>query len=300
MRDRFDRLQQQAQDRFVAGELRQAVELYAAAERLALEHGRQELADRAFCNRCAMLIELEEGYDQIPALKQVLLRSSDSKTRYLASYYTAEAFRGDEEWDRALTYARRASELAEQLDEAPARAAVANLRGTVAMRSCQFEEAEQAFEEALGWYEDADGYHRIMAAQVTDNLGYVRMCNDRLEDGLRLCEEARRSFEQLEADHYLYETLQDLCYGYILDDRLDHAAECGELALELAIQYSDPLIAKNCLFLLSEIAVRQGDSFRARRYLRELIAHYPDVGLSEEIIDVFLATDLTSVVNLRG
>ena len=43
-----------------------------------------------------------------------------------------------------------------------------------------------------------------------------------------------------------------------------------------------------------------GDTFRARRYLRELAAYYPEVGVSEEIIDVFLATDLTSVVNLRG
>jgi tetratricopeptide (TPR) repeat protein len=300
MRERFDRLQQQARDRFAAGELRRAVELFAESEELALSNDRQDLADRAFCNRCAVLIELEEGHDQIPALKQVLLRSSDPKTRYLASYYTAEAFRGDEDWERALTYARRASELADQLDEAPAHAAVANLLGTVAMRSCSYQEAEQAFERALDCYNGATGYRRLMEAQVRDNLGYVRMCNGRLAEGLRLCEEARLSFERLEAEHYLYETLQDLCYGYILDDRLDRAVECGELALELAIEHSDALIAKNCLFLLSEIAVRQGDSFRARRYLRELIAHYPDVGLSEEIIDVFLATDLTAVVNLRG
>ena len=46
--------------------------------------------------------------------------------------------------------------------------------------------------------------------------------------------------------------------------------------------------------------MRRGDTFKARRYLRELTAYYPGVGISEEIIDVFLATDLTSVVNLRG
>jgi tetratricopeptide (TPR) repeat protein len=300
MTERFDQLQQQAQDAFVNGELRRSVELFEEAEQLALENGQQNLAERAFCNRCAVLIELEEGHDQIPKLKRILLRSQEPKTRYLAAYYTAEAFRGDEDWERALTYAKRASELAEQLDEAPARAAVSNLLGTVAMRSCEFEEADSAFSNALTWYADADGYHRIMAAQVTDNLGYVRMCTGRLDDGLRLCEQARDSFEELRADHYLYETLQDLCYGYILDDRLDRAERCGGRALELAIEHSDRLIAKNCLFLLSEIAVRQGDTFRARRYLRELIAHYPDVGISEEIIDVFLATDLTTVVNLRG
>jgi hypothetical protein len=50
---------------------------------------------------------------------------------------------------------------------------------------------------------------------------------------------------------------------------------------------------------LSEIAVRRGDTFRARRLLRELVAHYPEVAANDDIIDVFLATDLTTVVNLR-
>ena len=81
---------------------------------------------------------------------------------------------------------------------------------------------------------------------------------------------------------------------------LDRAHECGERALDLAVDFEDDQVVKNCLFLLSETAVRRGDTFRARRYLRELTAYYPEVGISEEIIDVFLATDLTSVVNLRG
>ena len=58
----------------------------------------------------------------------------------------------------------------------------------------------------------------------------------------------------------------------------------NEKALELAIEHSDQQIAKNCLFLLSEIAVRRGDTFGARRYLHELTAYYPEVGISEAII----------------
>jgi tetratricopeptide (TPR) repeat protein len=137
-------------------------------------------------------------------------------------------------------------------------------------------------------------------AQVRDNLGYVMMCTDRLNEGIELCETAKSELERLGADHYLYETLQDLCYGHLLADNLDRARECGEKALDLAIEFEDDQVAKNCLFLLSETAVRHGDTFRARRYLRELTAYYPEVGISEEIIDVFLSTDLTSVVNLRG
>ena len=84
-----------------------------------------------------------------------------------------------------------------------------------------------------------------------------------------------------------------------LGDLLE-AQQCFKKALEIAIEHSDQQIAKNCLFLLSEIAVRRGDTFGARRYLHELTAYYPEAGISEEIIDVFLATDLTTVVNLRG
>jgi tetratricopeptide (TPR) repeat protein len=300
MKERFEQLQTRAQEAFAEGDLGLSAALFTRAEALALEHDDQDLADRAFCNRCAVLIELEDGQEQIPKLKSILLRSRDPKNRFLAAYYTAEAYRSDDDWERALSYAQRSTELAAELDEAPTRAASANLVGTIALRSCRFDEAEQAFATALESYVGADGYHRIMAAQVTDNLGYLRMCTGRLREGLELCECARLSLEELDARHYLYETLQDLCYGYTLDDQLDLAERCGEQALELAIENADELIAKNCLFLLAEIAVRQGDTFRARRFLRELAAHYPEVGISDEIVEVFLATDLTTVVNLRG
>jgi len=300
MKDRFDELQQQAERAFAGGDLQRSLELFATAESLARTHGEVDLADRAFCNRCAVLIELEAGQEQVPKLKRILLRSQDPKTRYLAAYYTAETLRGDDQFDKALTYARRAAELAEELDEGPARAASANLVGLIAMRSCEFAEAERAFSAALGYYDGAEGYHQIMAAQVQDNLGYVHMCSGRLQEGLRLCESARRAFDGMGAGHYVYETLQDLCYGYILDDQFEKAEQCGETAFQLALEFNDELIAKNCLFLLSEIAIRRGDTFRARRYLRELISHYPDVGVSDEIVEVFLATDLTTVVNLRG
>ena len=149
-------------------------------------------------------------------------------------------------------------------------------------------------------HDGADGYQRVAAALVEDNLGYVMLCTDRLDEGLQHCERARAVLEDLGAEHYRYEILQDLCYGYVLADELDMAFSCGTEALELAIADSDEQIAKNCLFLLSEIAVRRGDTFGARRYLHELTAYYPEAGVSEEIIDVFLATDLTTVVNLRG
>ncbi len=54
------------------------------------------------------------------------------------------------------------------------------------------------------------------------------------------------------------------------------------------------------MFLLAEVSVRSGDRFRARRYLRELAQYYPELDISEELIDVLMATDFTRAVNLRG
>lgn len=299
MRERFDELLRLAEAAVGAGDLERAAGLFASAETLAREHGEPDLADRAFCNRCSVLVELDRGTEEIPKLKHILLASGDLRNRFLAAYTTGVAYVVADELDRAQSYARRATELARELGDESLEHRSLNLVGTLAVRAAQFAEAEDAFRRCLAAHR-GEGYERLMGAQVEDNLGYVLMCSDRLEEGLAHCEHARAVMEGLGADHYLYETLQDLCYGYVLADELEEAEACGSRALALAREHEDEQIAKNCLFLLAEIAVRRGDTFRARRRLRELAAYYPGAGVSEEIIEVFLATDLTTVVNLRG
>jgi tetratricopeptide (TPR) repeat protein len=300
MRERFEELNIQAQGAFAAGEADRSLELFAEAERLAAEQGEQDLADRAFCNRCAVLIELDRAAEHLPRLKRILLASRDTKNRWLAAYHTAIACDLADDAERAASYAERAMALAEELGEPYCSARSANLAGILAVRASRFDQAERAYRLAISFHRNQDGHQRNMEAVEKDNLGYVLICCGRFEEGLRLCEGARATLESARADHYLHEVLQDLCYGYLLDDQLERAEACGERALELALANDDRLVVKNCLFLLGEVAVRRGDTFRARRRLRELAGYYPEVALSEEIIDVFLATDLTSVVNLRG
>jgi tetratricopeptide (TPR) repeat protein len=297
---RYDELMRAAEAAFTGDDFERSAELYADAVDEARRLGDDARADRAFCNQCSVLVELDRGAEQIPQLKEILLRSSDTRNRFHAAYCTAVAYDISGEGDKARSYAVRAATLADELGDPVSASRSLNLSGNLSIRASEFDDAETAFARSLDAHSDLDGHHRMTEAQVRDNLGYVMMCTDRLDDGIALCEEARAELEQMGADHYLYETLQDLCYGHLLADNLDRAAECGERALDLAIEFDDDQIAKNCLFLLSETAVRRGDTFGARRYLRELTAYYPEVGVSEEIIDVFLATDLTSVVNLRG
>jgi len=300
MRERFDELLRLGEQAVGADQFERAAEIFADAESVAREMGDIDLADRAFCNRCSVLVELDRGADQIPKLKEILLRSSDTRNQFLAAYCTGVAYYISEDLERAASYARRATGLAHELGDQNLERRSLNLVGTLAARDSRFDEAEEAFRLCLDAHRGVDGYQRVMAAQVEDNLGYVMMCTNRLAEGIRCCEAARAVLETMGAEHYLHEVLQDLCYGYVLADELDQAFTNGERALELAIEHNDQQIAKNCLFLLSEIAVRRGDTFGARRYLHELTAYYPEAGISEEIIDVFLATDLTTVVNLRG
>jgi len=300
MRERYDEYLRLAEEALGTDQFERAAGLFEEAEVLAREHGETDLADRAFCNRCSVLVELDRGADQIPRLKEILLSSKDSRNRFLAAYNTGVAYDIAGDTERAQRYARRATGLAREIDDRTLENRSLNLVGVLAARTSQFDEAEDAFVKCLEAHRNTEGYQQVMAAQIEDNLGYVMICTERLEEGLDHCEKARAIMEELGAEHYLYETLQDLCYGYLLADDLDRAEECGTRAMELAVDHSDEQIAKNCLFLLSEIAVRRGDTFGARRYLRELTAYYPEAGVSEEIIDVFLATDLTTVVNLRG
>ena len=300
MRERYDELLRLGERAVADNDFESAVDLFTEAESVAREGGEVDLADRAFCNRCSILVELDRGADQIPKLKEILLSSNDTRNRFLAAYCTGVAYFISEDLERADNYARRATGLARDLGDQALEGRSLNLVGTLAARDSRFDEAEEAFNRCLDAHQECDGYQRTMAAQVEDNLGYVMLCTDRLDEGIRHCEAARAILKDAGAEHYLYEVLQDLCYGYVLVDDLEKAFDCGTEALELAIEHEDQQIAKNCLFLLSEIAVRRGDAFGARRYLHELTAYYPEAGISEEIIDVVLATDLTTVVNLRG
>lgn len=294
------RLTDRAQAAFVEGGTDEALRLFEEAWTLARAADREDLADRAFCSRCAVLVELEAVREHVPELKKILLRSRDGKTRWMAAYYTAVAYDLDADRDQAYGFARRALGVADELGEPGPTAATANLLGNLALVQSRFDEAEQAYVRALDEYEHLGGYRRLMAAQVRDNLGYTMLCTDRVREGVELCEASRDAMRSLGATHYVHQPLQDLCYGYLLEDRCDDAAIAGEEGLELALDVEDRLVVKNLLFLLAEVAVRRGDRFGARRYLHELMQWYPETGPSEEMVELLLAMDLTRVVNLRG
>ena len=89
-------------------------------------------APSATTARC--LVELDRGADQIPKLKEILLRSSNTRNRFHAAYCTAVAYDISGESDKAQGYADRAASLADELGDPVSASRSLNLVGNLSIR----------------------------------------------------------------------------------------------------------------------------------------------------------------------
>jgi tetratricopeptide (TPR) repeat protein len=229
LRERFDALCNAAQEAFARDELALSLSTFEEAVTWASDNGDPILADRARCNAAYVRIEMGEGRSAIPELRRVFMRTPDPRNKWSAVYTIAVAYDVDGDVENACGWARRATELVVRIGDDDATVRTHNLAGVLALRHSEFAEAESFFETCLdSTWDESQPHQRTARASVVANLGYILVCGDRVDQGIQMCERARRVFEQENAEHLLYENLQDLCYGYILDDRLDPAQECGE------------------------------------------------------------------------
>ncbi len=295
--ERYLRLTSLAQRSFEHGRLDRALRLFENAEDEARRRGDRELCDRAFCNRCAVLAEMDRLHMVAGELKHVLMRTRDPFTSWLAAYYTSQSFEIDGNLQRALAYARRAADLATTCGRADALAASANQRGVLALRDAQFGEAAECFTRVLAIDDDAEGADRIGQAITRDNLGYCLMCTGEAAEGMALCESAAAAIESVGARQFLAEIYQDLCYGALQLDRFVEACEWGEKALALAAEYDHEAVERNTLMLLADAAMDTGDDEVAGAYLDRLSAHYPDFRGMRTFFEAFNVRD---VINLKA
>lgn len=291
--ERYLRLTELAQRAFAHGRLERALRLFTVAEENAKQGGDRELADRAFCNRCVVLLELDRLDGAIGELKHVLMRSRDPFTAWMAAYYTAQVYEAEGNIARALAYARRGSELAESSTEARARAASANQHGVLALRDSRFAEASERFAQALQLNTGGDG---TATAIMRDNLGYCLMCTARVAEGLALCRDAAAALEAIGARQYLADVYQDLCYGALQSGDFAAAREVGGKALELAREYANAAVERNTLMLLADAAMDEGDEETADGLLHALSAHYPDFRGMKDFLRAF---NVREVINLK-
>lgn len=294
--ERYLRLSKLAQSAYSKGRLERALRLFVSAEQEAHGCGDQELIDRAFCNRCVVLLELDRLDGAVGELKTVLMRSRDPFTAWMAAYYTAQVYEVEGNMARALAYARRASDLARENGQPQALRASANQHGALALRDSHFKEAAERFRAALE-YEAAGEIDQISIALIRDNLGYCLMCTSQVEPGLELCRDAAAALESIGARQYLAEVYQDVCFGALQRGDLMLARTVGEQALSLAAQYNHPSVEKNTLMLLADAAMDAGDDASTDDYLGRLSAHYPDFRGMKAFLQAF---NVREVINLKA
>jgi tetratricopeptide (TPR) repeat protein len=292
---RYLRLTQLAQRAFSSGRLYRSLRLFDAAAGEAERLGDRELGDRAFCNRCVVLAELDRLNSVAIELKQVLMRSRDPFTSWMAAYYTSQLYEFEGNVNRALAYARRASELAHACGERRALVHSSNQHGVLALKDSRFPEAAEQFSEALrlGVEERADP---ITLAIVRDNLGYCLMCTGKIAEGMTLCSDAAATLESVGARQYLPEVYQDLCYGELQQGHFAKARTAGEQALALAREYEHPTVERNTLMLLADAAMDADDEEVADEYLERLSTHYPDFRGMKAFLRSF---NVREVINLK-
>ena len=294
--NRYLRLTALAQRAFSRGNLDRALRLFVAAEDEAKRIGDRELVDRAFCNRCVVLLELDRLDGAAGELKHVLMRSRDPFTSWMAAYYTAQLYEAEDNIGRALAYARRASELAEACGDARALAASANLHGVLALRDSKFAEARERFEQALQ-HTATTSTDVVGVAVMRDNLGYCLMCTGEVAAGVSLSSDAAAMLETAGARPFLPEVYQDLCFGALQQGQLPEAMVHGERALALAVEFTHPTVEKNTLMLLADAALDAGEEDKADEYLDRLASHYNDFRGMKAFLRAF---NVREVINLKA
>ncbi len=294
--ERYLRLTQLAQRAFSAARLERSLRLFSAAEEEARRLGDRELGDRAFCNRCVVLLELDRLDGAVGELKHVLMRSRDPFTSWMAAYYTAQVYEAEGNLSRALAYARRASEQAETCGDRRTLFHSANQHGVFALKSSQFEEAAGRFRTALQLAPEL-GIDATSVSISRDNLGYCLMCTGEVSQGIALSQDAAAGLEAIGARQFLPEVYQDLCYGALQEGRFADAREWGEKALAVAHTFNHPTVERNTLMLLADAAMDLEDDEATESYLQALSAHYPDFRGMKSFLRTF---NVREVINLKA
>ncbi len=294
--ERYLRLTQLAQRAFTRGRLERALALFTAAEDEAKRLGDRELADRAFCNRCVVLLELDRLDGAVGELKTVLMRARDPFTAWMAAYYTAQVYEAEGNVPRALAYARRASEQAATCGDRRALFHSANQHGVFALKDSCFDEAAERFRSALELAPEV-GVDALSVAIARDNLGYCLMCTGQAGEGMTLSGDAAAGIETIGARQYLAEVYQDMCYGALQLGNFAEARGWGEKALAMAREYDNPTVSRNTLMLLADAAMDTADEEAAEGYLHSLAEFYPDFRGMKSFLRAFNVRD---VINLKA
>ena len=290
----FENLNELGRQAIDAGHIETALSLYQRASAIAASSGDRRLQDLALCNLAAAAIALGCGDDEVPRLREILLRGEDAANCRLAAYNIARFHEDRKDFKKSLFYARIARDRSELLDRVDWIASSHNQIGNALL-------AQSLIDEACGHYETALSLCRepgIRRALMLDNLGYCRVLQNRLAESYPLFYESLATLRRVGALRYQLCPRLDLSFAHLEGGRLQHAERHGRKALALAESIGDCDAIKNALYLLGEAANLRGDDERAREYFCRLQrGYFPD---QPYLPSFLLAIDVRKLINLKA
>lgn len=295
---RFEALIKRGRAHLEADRLEEALRVFEEAEGLAGELDDPRAADRAYSNRCAVLIAVDRGLppESLQRLREILMAGDDGVTSWLAAYNIARAYEFAKEHRKGLFYARIALDRACLLETSDWVASSRNQIGNFLLAESKFDAACEEYESALALLPPDQG--SVRQAAIFDNLGYAYVVLGRLEQGLALLYRSLRRLRALGGHRETILPHLSLCYALIEQGKHRHALRHGARALALAEEAGEEDSVKHALFLLGEAAQHTGDPATARELFERLQERFfPDAA---HLVDVLLAVDVRKLINLRA
>jgi tetratricopeptide (TPR) repeat protein len=287
--DRVEALRQSALALVRNGDYEDALAVYDDALALATDEDARELIT---INKADAMIALERSGPEVHELARVIMRRRNVRHVYLAAYALQYKYRLENDLKRALFYGQLALRTAEEANEPSWRRIVLLELGNVYELDSQVATAIRCFEEslAIGEESSANRDRDLSHAYAIENLGYCKLLEGKIVDGLAYIHEA---LEMLSDPIGRAEAYVDLCYGYLEAHDYDKARFYGEAALELA---KEPRQIRNAHYLLGEASYKAGDTAGATFHFDELAKHYPQF---RNLKSLLFAIDLRSMVNFK-
>jgi tetratricopeptide (TPR) repeat protein len=288
MANRVEQLRQAALARVRENELEEALPMYDEALALCEDEEARELIT---INKADAMIGLSRAGAEVQELARVILPRPNPRHVCLAAYALQYKNRLESDFKRALFYGQLALDAAEEAGDLAYKRAVLIDLGNVYEMDSQIGKAIECFSQALDHADGADEItQRLIRGYATENLGYCRLLEGNIDQGISLIHGALQWIEDPlgRAEAYI-----DLCYGYLESSDLERARFYGEAGLEVATE--DRQI-RNAHYLLGEVAYKSGDSEGAERHFDELARFYPDF---RNLKSLLYAIDLRSMVNLK-
>lgn len=296
MNDEYARRTALGSEALRRGDFSTALVHYRMARTAAAECDDPDAVDRADLNIAMARLQMGDARGADDGLRELLLRTRDPKVAFTAAYNVACGLRKQGHFERALRYATRALEKAEEVGAADMLSPAHNLLGNIHLGRSHLDQALQAYRRALEIRDAQTGDTRYSRAILEENVGYCLLLKKDMRGGLARIAHALALATDVGDRRCRAECLQDLCYGSLIAGDLDEALRHGEAALDEAnsADYAD--IVENCHYLLGEIGVRLGDSLRRDLHFNALQALHPEIPFLSEFL---CAVDVTTLITLK-